>query len=47
MHNLSKKRLLELRLARVNRLIEEQKELDKLHNQQQSNSISNTITNLK
>ena len=47
MNGLSKKRLLEIRDARINRLITEQKELEDMRNKQQSNSIRNTITNIR
>ena len=47
MFGISKKRLLELRLARVNRLIEEQKELEDMRDKKRSNDIRNSITNLR
>jgi len=47
MNGLSKKRLLELRDARINRLIAEQKELDDLRSKQQSTAIRNNIMNYK
>lgn len=43
MNGLSKKRLLEIRDARINRLINEQKELDDMKMKQQSASIRNSI----
>ena len=47
MHSLSKKRLLELRDARINRLISEQKELEDMRSKQQSTNIRNNILDTK
>jgi hypothetical protein len=46
MNRLSKKRLLELRDARINRLMAEQKELDEMKSKHESANIRNTITNI-